>query len=450
MHDSSHNRARDRTPGLWPTVLALSFGLTIPAFAEDFPVAFTHATIETAGKAGRIENGTLILRGGKVEAVGDNVRVPDDARVIDARGKTIMPGILDPFHEVSIAGSGVDAAPRPMVVGRRGRGGQPARGGSANAAFTRIADNFYPYDSSYRALLRSGLTGLNLVTSGYGQAAIVRLTPAQPDRMMVNPDGFLFTAVTSDTSSLDIVRTALETAEKIKKGMPVTQPSAPAATTEPAPTPEPRARPGRRRGAGRPAGPGGGGPGPGLDSARLKLWQAVYEGKTPFFANAANAAAIVHLLKAIEPYKDVKLALVAPGPALYETIDYLTVRQARLLIQPGLSLKPNTRDRIDVAHLLHEAHLEFAFTQTANRSDLLAAQDFPLFPVAYLVKCGLPREVALEGLTARPAALLGLDKTHGTIEPGKSADLLIFTGDPLDPGSQLSQVLIEGRTVYEN
>lgn len=429
-------------------VLALS--LTPSATTtEQGAVAFTNVTIETVSKAGRIENGTLILRGGKIEAVGENVKIPDDARVIDARGKTIMPGILDPFHEVSIAGSAADTAPRSMIVGRRGRGGQPDRGGLANTAFTRIADNFYPYDSSYRALLRSGLTGLNLVSSGYGQAAVVRVTPAQPDTMMVNPDGFLYTAVTSDTNSLDIVRTALEAAEKVKKGMPVTLPSAPPASTEPAPTPEPRGRPGRRRAGGRSPAPGGG-PGPALDSATLKLWQAVYEGKAPIFANAANAAAIVHLLKAVEPYKDVKLALVAPGPALYETLDYLAGRQVHLLIRPGLSMKPNTRDRIDIAHLLHEAHLEFAFTQSASRSDLLAAQDFPLFPVAYLTKCGLPRAAALEALTVRPATLLGLDKTHGTIEPGKSADVLIFTGDPLDPGSQLSLVLIEGKTVYEN
>lgn len=448
MHFPLPNCASDETLGLWLGAIALFFGLTIPASAQDSPVVFIHATMETAGKPGRIENGTLLLRSGKVEAVGVDLKVPDDARIIDARGKTIMPGILDPFHEVNIAGGAVEPA-RPMIVGRRGRGVQPARGGVANAAFTRIADNFYPYDSSYRALLRSGLTSLNLVSNGYGQAAVVRLAPAQPDSMMVNPDGFLFTAVTSDTSSLDIVRTALDAAEKVKKGMPVTLPSAPPTTTEPARAPEPRGRGGRRRSGGRGPEPGGG-PGPTLDAATLKLWQAVYEGKAPLFANAVNAAAIVHLLKAIEPYQDVKLALVAPGPALYETMDQLAGRQVRLLIRPGLSLKPNTRDRIDIGYLLHEAHLEFAFTEPASRSDLLDAQDFPLFPVAYSVKCGLPREAALEALTARPAALLGLDKTHGTIEPGKAADLLIFTGDPLDPGSQLSQVLIEGRTVYEN
>ena len=83
-------------------------------------------------------------------------------------------------------------------------------------------------------------------------------------------------------------------------------------------------------------------------------------------------------------------------------------------------------------------------------TELLAAQDSPLFSVAYLVRCGLPRQTAFEALTAHPAALLGLDKTHGTLEAGKAADLLIFAGDPLDPTGQLSQVLIEGKTVYEN
>jgi hypothetical protein len=308
-----------------------------------------------------------------------------------------------------------------------------------------VADNFYPYDSTYRALVRSGITGLNLVTAGYGQSAIMRVTPAKPEAMLLNPDGFLFTAVSNDTNSLDIVRTALETVDRARKGLPATPP----ANTPPATPPA-----GGRRGGGGRGGRGGQVPnrggGGGFDTASLKSWEAVYDGKAPLFVNAANAAAILHLLKSVEPYKNVQLVLDATGPTLHETLDRLAGRQVRVLLRPGLSLKPNTRDRIDVARLLHEAGLEFAFTQPANQNELLAAQDFPLFSVAYLVHCGLPRPVALEALTARPATLVGLGKTHGTLEPGKSADLLIFTGDPLDPASLLSQVLIEGRTVYEN
>lgn len=144
-----------------------------------------------------------------------------------------------------------------------------------------------------------------------------------------------------------------------------------------------------------------------------------------------------------------RLVLVASGPALYETLDHLTARPLRVIVRTGLSLKPNTRDRVAVANVLQEAGLEFSFTHPTSPSELLATQDFPLFSVAYLVRCGLPRRAALEALTARPAALLGLDKTHGTLEPGKSADLLVFSGDPLDPNGLLTQVLIEGKSVYE-
>jgi hypothetical protein len=376
-----------------------------------------------------------------------DIKIPDDARVIDARGKTIMPGIIDPFREVAIAGAAADAEPRTIVV--RGRNfpvaGRPSLGGST---FTRVADNFYPYDTGYRAMLRSGLTGLNLVTSGYGQSAVMRITPEQPEQMLVNPEGVLFAAVRNDSSSLDIVRTALEAVDRAKKGLPAASapPAPPSGEAPPRPAPTGR-RPGGRR-------PGGGGPGAGggggFNPASLKAWQEIYEGKKPLFANAANGAAILHLLSILEPYKDVKPVLNAPGTALYETLDRLPGRQVRVIVRPGLSLKPSTRDRIDVAKLLHDARLEFAFTHAASLSDLLATQDFPLFPVAYLVRCGLPRKAAFEALSAHPATLLGLDKTHGTIEPGKTADLLIFTGDPLEPGSELRQVLIEGRTVYEN
>jgi hypothetical protein len=426
--------------------VALSGLLAAAASAQETAVAYRGATIETAGKAGRIENATLVLRGGKIEAVGPNVKIPDDARVLDARGLTIMPGILDPFREVTLAGGTPDTGPAPVGGGRRGlqRGG---RGGGPGAAFTRVADNFYPYEPSYRALLRSGLTGLNLATTGYGQAAVVRLTPGQPEGMLLNPDGYLYTSVTNETNSLDIVRNALETVVRVKQGgsLPTGAPATPPAGGAQPP-------PGRgRRGGGRFGGgaPAFGGPAPALNATTLKLWQAVHEGKAPLFANAQNPAAIVHLLKVLQPYKEVRLVLVAPASSLYETLDHLTGRPIRVIVSPGLSLKPNTRDRIAMARLLHEAGVEFAFAQPDTR-ELLATQDFPLFSVAYLVKSGLPRAAALEALTARPAALLGLDQVLGSVEPNKAANLLIFQGDPLDPASQLSQVLIEGRTVYEN
>jgi hypothetical protein len=310
-----------------------------------------------------------------------------------------------------------------------------------------VADNFSPYDTGYRALLRSGLTGLNLVTAGYCQSAVVRVTPGNPDGMLINPDGIVFTPVTNESNSLDTVRNGLEMVDRIRSGEDWSPPVASPSGDQP-PSPAPRRRPGgggRRPGGFGPRGMGGGG-----GMASQKSWEDVFDGKAPLFVNAANAAAVVHLLKALQSYKDVKLVLTAPGPVLVETLDQLPKQSVRVVVRPGLSLMPNTRDRVDVACALHQAGVEFAFAQPASQAELTATQDSPLFPVAYSVRCGLPRKTALEALTARPAALLGLDKTHGTIEAGKSADLLIFTGDPLDPESQLARVLIEGRTVYED
>jgi cytosine/adenosine deaminase-related metal-dependent hydrolase len=179
-------------------------------------------------------------------------------------------------------------------------------------------------------------------------------------------------------------------------------------------------------------------------------WQQVYEGKSPLLLNVNNAATILHVLKLLEPYPEVRILLLATGGNVYQTLDQLQGRKVSLILRPSIDLVPNSRDRVCVSCLAHKAGLDFAISLSLDEFSLSASQDAPLFPVAHLVRVGLPRQVALESLSIRPARMLGIDKTHGSIEPGKTANLLVFDGDPLDPSSQLREVLIEGATVYEN
>jgi hypothetical protein len=201
------------------------------------------------------------------------------------------------------------------------------------------------------------------------------------------------------------------------------------------------------------------------------MWADVHAGKTPLVAEVNNPAAVLHLLKAIESYKNVKLVLFLAGESVAETAPQLKERSVRVILRPGIELLPNSRDRFNPARHLQENGVEFAFsltarppaaggggptgggaipTETESTPTLSIDPDFPLFPVAMLVKTGLPRTAALEALTKKPATLLGIDKTHGTIEPGKAADLLLFTGDPLDPASRLRRTIIDGRITYAN
>jgi hypothetical protein len=417
--------------------LVVTIAVAAPAAAQEPAVAVRNATAETLAAAGRVERATVVVRGGKIEAVGKDIPIPDDATLIDAQGGTLLPGIIDPHFEVSIAAASAEGGTRTVIL--RGRAIQVNLPAARGGGFTRVADNFYPYDPGFKPLPRAGLTRLNLITSGTGQAAIVRVTPADPEHMLDRPDGAAFASVTNQTDSLDQVRTRLETAAQ-------------------------------RSRSGGSGGRGAGGPGGLAPAAGAQLWQDVYDGKAPLLASAANAAAVVQLLRALEPYKNVKLALFAAGDVAAETVDALKGRNVRVILRPGLDMVPNTRDRFNAARLLHEAGVEFAFSLTARPpagdaqgrlgailgdAEPAAApgptdQDFPLFPVAVLVKTGLPRQAALEALTKKPAALLGLDKTHGTIEPGKAADLLLFTGDPLDSAGRLRLTLIDGRTAYAN
>lgn len=417
-------------------VFALLFLVAVPGLAPAQPtLIIRNATVETLGPAGRLEQATVIIRDGKIAAVGKDVPVPDFAEVIDAQGGTVMPGIVDPYFQVAITAATADSGERTAVI--RGRpfpfGGF---GGRTAGGFTRIADNFYPYDPGLKPLPRVGICRANLVSSGVGQSAIIRCTPEQPEAMLVQPDGPIYAAVTNASESLDQLRSRLA-----RQG-----------------------RPGGSGGAGASAGTA---PPP---STAQDPWKDVVDGKTPLLVEAANAAAVVHVLKLLQPYPNIKLVLFLAGDAVPENLALLKERKVSVVLRPRFEFLPASRDRFNPARMLHENGVEVLFSLTARpprpptatlptpqqqpeeeqQSVPGVERDCPLFPVALQVKTGLPRETALAALTKKPAALLGWEKTHGSIESGKTADLLLFTGDPLDPASRLRLVLIDGRIVHAN
>src|SRR4029078_5856641 len=104
-----------RSPHLSAACIAGTLLIASLADAAERPLVFRRATVETATKTGKIEKATLVVRDGKIEAVAADAPVPDDAKVIDAAGKTILPGFIDPFwtpSEPALGGGG----PRGIVI----------------------------------------------------------------------------------------------------------------------------------------------------------------------------------------------------------------------------------------------------------------------------------------------------------------------------------------------
>ncbi|MGY0799961.1 amidohydrolase family protein [Lysobacter sp. A286] len=121
--DRYHSRTLDESVAFLPGAPAeipapvhgggIAVGLTVPVDAPDELVAFTNARIITMRDAEDsedvIENGTIVLRGDEIVAVGtsDAVQVPAGANVIDATGKTILPGYIDVHAHAAHFGQGV-------------------------------------------------------------------------------------------------------------------------------------------------------------------------------------------------------------------------------------------------------------------------------------------------------------------------------------------------------
>ncbi len=82
--------------------------------------------------------------------------------------------------------------------------------------------------------------------------------------------------------------------------------------------------------------------------------------------------------------------------------------------------------------------------------------DHPVVPVQYLtvaaalaVREGLDEEEALKAITINPAEILGIEDRVGSLEPGKDADIVVFSGHPLDWRTQVELVIVNGEIAYE-
>jgi len=297
--------------------------------ANEAVVALKGATIETVGKLGRIENGTVVVRGTKIAAVGEDAEIPDNARVIDVRGKTILPGLVDPYHAIRVAGQATPSTRTFTIRGRTFTRRSSTR--TSAPKFLRIVDSFYPYEIDFGPLVRTGITTTNLVASGYGQAALARTTIDRPEAMITSGEGLVFVSISNNTASLDVLRTGLSSTKSSSSSSARRSTFATRLSSSSASRLSSRNRSSSR-----------------LTPIEQKLWKQVAEGKRPLIVNANSPAAIVHVLRALEPYDKVNLALVTTGPNVYQTLDQLKGRRLSLILQPTIDLAPNTRDRVCV------------------------------------------------------------------------------------------------------
>lgn len=383
-------------------------------------LAIRNAKIETVSKAGVIEDGVILVRDGKIESIGKDVKIPLAAQVIDAKGKTIMPGIVDPYYVVTVGRDAQSAGETRTIVVRGQTITVPGGPPSSSTSFTKISDSIDLDNIDWKAATRSGITTLQLVVSGYAQSVIVQ--PTVKSAQIVNPDGKLLVSVTNSTPSLELLRNGLRA--------PGSGPGGPRPTAG--------ATPGAPPGAIPPVSP------------TQKLWTEVREGKSSLFVNLNNAATILHCVAATKESKQAKLVFIVSGSDLFEASSDLDPKSHVAILPPRIDFVPNTRDRINIPKFLSEKEMPFAFSLSLGQNEFRAQLDTPLFAVSSLVHNGLSRQKALEALTMMPAKLIGVDGEVGSLEVGKKANFLILDGDPFAATTSIQRVFVEGKQIYEN
>ena len=382
-------------------------------------LAITGATIETATDDGVIENGTILIRDGKIDQVGTDVSVPGSAAVIRADGKTVMPGIVDPYYVVTVPAASSGGGSRVIVI--QGRtfviGGAPT---ATDTSFVKVAEAFQPARWNWRPAVRSGITSTHLVTRGFGQSCLASPRVDSVEAVLNVKSPRTFIAVSNEPKSLKVLRDGLK--------KPTTSGSSRTPTSSSSTRPPTSS-----------------------SSTTPPIWDDIRSGKRALVVNANNAAAVLYIVQEMkkDENKKVKVALVVSGSDALLTLDQLPADRVTLVMAPRLETEPTTRRLVNVAKDAADLGIPVAFSLSSNQTNFRNSQDIPLFAVAQLVHLGLDRQSAIRSLTQVPAEVLGMGESIGTIEEGRQADLLIFDGDPLSATGRIEQILSEGKTIYE-
>lgn len=415
-------------------------------------VAIRNATIRTQGKDGVIANGTVLIRNGKIAEVGPKVDIPIVAQIIDGKGKTVTPGFVSIVYPVSTQrdSGGGDGSRVVTVQGRTFV--IPGRSPAANTSFVKVADILNRDSVEWKGPLRAGVTTMNLVTAGYSQSAIASPSEDRQSSKVIEANGRVVVTVTNSTQSLDLLRNNLKAPSRsAPPGIPpnIAAMMAARGMRSPGSGTPPGTPPGSPPGATPPAGA----PSEQANAStpeltpEQKLWSEVREGNSPLFLVVNNSATILHVLQVLQEYPKVKAVWVVNGADAYQALADFPKDTTRLVLPPAIDLVPNSRDKMNVPALVTERKLPFVLSFGARSEE---SQLAPTFALAMLTKTGVSEDSALKAITLGPAEVLGLEKTIGSIEVGKVANLILFDGSPFEATTAINNVFLEGRPVYED
>ncbi len=365
-----------------------------------------------------IDNGTVLIRDGKIAAVGANVAVPAGAERVDARGKVVTPGLIDAATELGLEEIG--AVQTTDDYNARGRD-------SVYSAF-KVWEGFNPASVLVPAARQGGVTTVLVGPRGglvSGQAAMIELVVgAQDARAMVLHGPAAMFAYYGPGEGVG-VRSRGDLLNKLRALIADTRWYA-------------AHRAEYDRGATRPLA---------ASAADLEAMLPVVDGREPLVVAADKASDILTMLD-FANQNNIKL-IIAGATEGWEVAGQLAAAHAGVLTGAMNNIPHSFAQlgaRQDNVALLRKAGVPVAIIGNAGGGD---EEAFNVRNIRYeagnAVAYGASWDDALRSITLTPAELFGVAERVGSLSVGKDADVVIWTGDPFEFASEPEHVYVRGK-----
>ena len=399
-------------------------------------IAITNGKVMTITQ-GTLERGTVLVEDGRIVAVGEKVEVPEDAEVYDATGKVVMPGLIDAHCHVGLFPDGI--------------GWEHADGNEMTDPITphlRALDAVHPEDQAFKELVAAGVTTVltgpgsgNLIG---GQWVCLKTVPKPSVEQMVllEPAGMKMAlgenpkwvygeqkkAPSTRMGNAATLRTALVDAQnylekwrRYEADLADYQAKV-EAEDEDAEEPKPPER-----------------------DLKLEALGKVLRREMKARVHAHRADDMLTAIRIAEEFNlDLTLEHATEG---YKIADILAEKGIPVTAGPIFF----SREKYELKDMTptNPGLMAKAGVKVAIQTDEMSAVKYLTINAALAVREGMSEEEALKAITINPAEIIGVADRVGSLEAGKDADLVVFSGHPFDYRTVAELVLVDGKVAYK-
>lgn len=409
--------------------LSAAFAQTPPAAESGF--VLQGGTVHTIDGP-VIENGSVLVRNGKIVGVGKNLAAPQGFKVIDVHGEQIYPGMIDAASMIGMEKTNSSEASDAQEMGL------------LNPQL-RAETAVNPSSDEIPRSRANGVTSVVEMPEGdliSGEMSIVHLDGSDNDNMTVVP-----------VTAIHLRFPAIVTLP-IKPREPDADDDDPGTSAELVPLSFSEAKIDHDRKLAqlnqffedaRHYRQAKAAKAPGFQTdLRFEAMLPVLAGTTPMFVTAVREREIREAIDFADKQK-IKIIL-ADAYESYKVIPLIKSHNIPVVLGPTLSLPLDRDDAYDqsfnIPDQLYQAGIKFCIATFSAKQ----TRNLP-YQAAAAVPFGLPKDAAYRSVSLSAAEIFGVGSKLGSITEGKTADLIVSDGDPLEPATHVNMVFIDGKPV---